>query len=40
MSSGQELNIEHVAKLARLALNAEEKTHFAQQLGSVLHHIE
>ena len=40
MSSGQELNIEHVAKLARLALNAEEKTLFAQQLGSVLHHIE
>jgi aspartyl-tRNA(Asn)/glutamyl-tRNA(Gln) amidotransferase subunit C len=35
-----QLNIEHTAKLARLALTAEEKATFAQQLGSVLHHIE
>jgi len=36
----QELNIDHVAKLARIALTAEEKTRFAQQVGDVLHHIE
>jgi aspartyl-tRNA(Asn)/glutamyl-tRNA(Gln) amidotransferase subunit C len=35
-----QLNIDHTAKLARLALTAEEKATFAQQLGSVLHHIE
>jgi aspartyl-tRNA(Asn)/glutamyl-tRNA(Gln) amidotransferase subunit C len=40
MSSATDLNIDHVAKLARLALTPEEKTTFAQQLGSVLHHIE
>src|SRR6184192_2577593 len=34
------LDIDHVAKLARLALTPEEKTKFAQQLGDVLHHIE
>lgn len=38
--SAPELNIDHVAKLARLALTSEEKAAFAQQLGSVLHHIE
>lgn len=40
MSSVPELNIDHVAKLARLALTPEEKATFAQQLGNVLHHIE
>ena len=40
MSSSTDLNIDHVAKLARLALTPEEKTKFAQQLGDVLHHIE
>jgi aspartyl-tRNA(Asn)/glutamyl-tRNA(Gln) amidotransferase subunit C len=40
MSSAPELNIDHVAKLARLALTAEEKATFSQQLGNVLHHIE
>ena len=35
-----QLNIEHTAKLARLALTAEEKATFSQQLGTVLHHIE
>lgn len=40
MSSAPELNIDHVAKLSRLALTAEEKATFAQQLGNVLHHIE
>lgn len=36
----QDLNIDHVAKLARLALTPEEKATFSQQLGDVLHHIE
>jgi aspartyl-tRNA(Asn)/glutamyl-tRNA(Gln) amidotransferase subunit C len=40
MSSSADLNIDHVAKLARLALTPEEKATFAQQLGDVLHHIE
>ena len=40
MSRPHELNIDHVAKLARLALTPEEKATFAQQLGNVLHHIE
>jgi aspartyl-tRNA(Asn)/glutamyl-tRNA(Gln) amidotransferase subunit C len=35
-----ELNIDHVATLARLALTPEEKITFAQQLGNVLQHIE
>lgn len=36
----QDLNIDHVAKLARLALTPEEKAKFSEQLGDVLHHIE
>ncbi len=40
MSSSPQLNIDHTAKLARLALTPEEKAKFAQQLGDVLHHIE
>ena len=40
MSQSNELNIDHVATLARLALTAEEKAKFAQQLGDVLHHID
>ena len=40
MSSAPELNIDHVAKLARLALTPEEKATFAAQVGNVLHHIE
>ncbi len=40
MSNAPELNIDHIAKLARLALTPEEKATFAAQLGSVLHHIE
>jgi aspartyl-tRNA(Asn)/glutamyl-tRNA(Gln) amidotransferase subunit C len=39
MSTAPELNIDHVANLARLALTPEEKATFAQQLGNVLHHI-
>jgi aspartyl-tRNA(Asn)/glutamyl-tRNA(Gln) amidotransferase subunit C len=40
MSQSADLNIDHVAKLARLALSPAEKAVFAQQLGDVLHHIE
>lgn len=40
MSSAPQLDIDHIAKLARLALTPEEKAKFAQQLGDVLHHIE
>jgi aspartyl-tRNA(Asn)/glutamyl-tRNA(Gln) amidotransferase subunit C len=40
MSSATDLNIDHVAHLARLALTPEEKAKFARQLGDVLHHIE
>lgn len=40
MSSAPQLNIDHIAKLARLALTPEEKATFADQLGNVLHHIE
>ena len=40
MSQPAPLNIDHVAKLARLALTEEEKQTFSQQLGDVLHHIE
>jgi aspartyl-tRNA(Asn)/glutamyl-tRNA(Gln) amidotransferase subunit C len=40
MSTPAEFNIDHVAKLARLALTPEEKLRFSQQLGDVLHHIE
>ena len=40
MSSAPDLNLDHVAKLARLALTPEEKAKFSQQLGDVLHHIE
>jgi len=40
MSVPSDLNIDRVAKLARIALTPEEKATFSQQLGSVLHHIE
>lgn len=40
MSAPTDLNIEHVANLARLSLTPEEKSKFAQQLGDVLLHIE
>ena len=40
MATIPDLDIDHVAKLARLALSPEEKATFSQQLGSVLHHIE
>lgn len=40
MAAPADLNLDHVAKLARLALTPDEKARFAQQLGDVLHHIE
>ena len=40
MNPSPQLDIDHVARLARLALTPEEKATFAQQLGDVLHHIE
>ncbi len=39
MSSVPSLDIDHVARLARLALTPEEKADFARQLDDVLHHI-
>ena len=32
--------VEHVARLARLALSENEKENFTEQLGKILHHIE
>jgi aspartyl-tRNA(Asn)/glutamyl-tRNA(Gln) amidotransferase subunit C len=40
MSSPTDLNIDHVAHLARLALTPDEKTKFSSQLGDVLKYIE
>jgi aspartyl-tRNA(Asn)/glutamyl-tRNA(Gln) amidotransferase subunit C len=40
MSAPHHIDIDHLAKLARLALTAEEKTAYAAQLGEILAHIE
>jgi len=40
MSPPTDLNIDHIANLARLALTPEEKTRFAAQLNDVLANIE
>ena len=40
MSSPTDLNIDHVAHLARLALTPDEKAKFSEQLGDVLKYIE
>ncbi|HRI81126.1 MAG TPA: Asp-tRNA(Asn)/Glu-tRNA(Gln) amidotransferase subunit GatC [Opitutaceae bacterium] len=40
MPGADELDIDHVAALARLALTPEEKSNFSRQLGGVLQHIE
>jgi aspartyl-tRNA(Asn)/glutamyl-tRNA(Gln) amidotransferase subunit C len=40
MAEETKLEIDYVARLARLALTPEEKTQFSRQLGDVLHHIE
>lgn len=40
MSSPTDLNIDHVANLARISLTQEEKSKFAEQLNDVLVYIE
>jgi aspartyl-tRNA(Asn)/glutamyl-tRNA(Gln) amidotransferase subunit C len=35
-----EIDVEHVARLARLALSPEEKERFGRQLGLILEHAE
>jgi aspartyl-tRNA(Asn)/glutamyl-tRNA(Gln) amidotransferase subunit C len=40
MSQPTALDLDHVARLARLNLTPEEKAVFSQQLDGVLHHIE
>jgi aspartyl-tRNA(Asn)/glutamyl-tRNA(Gln) amidotransferase subunit C len=40
MGQTPQLDIDYVARLARLELTAEEKARFAAQLGDVLHHID
>lgn len=40
MSQATDLNIDHMAKLARLALTPEEKAKFSSQLGDILAYIE
>jgi aspartyl-tRNA(Asn)/glutamyl-tRNA(Gln) amidotransferase subunit C len=40
MASSPDLNIDHVATLARLALTPAEKVEFSRQLGDVLAYIE
>lgn len=39
MSAPGDLDIDHVARLARLALTPEERARFASQLGGVLDHV-
>lgn len=39
MSNPGEIDIDHVALLARLALTGEEKEKYRRQLADVLHHI-
>ena len=34
------IDVEHVARLARLALSEAEKENFTAQLGKILHHME
>jgi len=40
MSDPKSLDIDHIAKLARVALTAEEKARFSEQLGDVLAYVE
>jgi aspartyl-tRNA(Asn)/glutamyl-tRNA(Gln) amidotransferase subunit C len=39
MNPAPDLDIEYVAKLARLALTDAERRKFAQQLGDILHYV-
>jgi aspartyl-tRNA(Asn)/glutamyl-tRNA(Gln) amidotransferase subunit C len=40
MSSPTDLNIDHIANLARIALTPDEKAKFAAQLGDILNYVE
>ena len=40
MPSSNEIDIERVANLARLALTPEEKAEYKRQIGDILRHIE
>jgi aspartyl-tRNA(Asn)/glutamyl-tRNA(Gln) amidotransferase subunit C len=40
MASSDDIDIERVATLARLALTAEEKAEYTRQIGDILKHIE
>lgn len=40
MNPTSDINIDYVAKLARITLTEAEKTKFAQQLGDILHYVE
>ena len=40
MNPQEEMNIEYVANLARIALTGAEKARYAQQLGEILHYVE
>lgn len=40
MASSDDIEIERVATLARLALSPEEKAEYARQIGDILKHIE
>jgi len=40
MSSADSIDIDHIARLARLALSDEEKARYASQLGDILAHFD
>jgi aspartyl-tRNA(Asn)/glutamyl-tRNA(Gln) amidotransferase subunit C len=40
MASADDIDIDRVATLARLALSPQEKTEFARQIGDILKHME
>lgn len=40
MSANSDLNIDYLAKLARLALTGAEQEKFSRQLGEILHYVE
>ena len=40
MASSDEIDIERVASLARIALSAEEKAEYARQIGDILRYVE
>ena len=40
MSNEPQLDIDYVARLARVALSADEKERYARQLGGILHYVD